>query len=343
MDKLTDRKKRLLEAVVDSYITSAEPISSAAIQQGYMPDVSTATIRSELAGLEEMGYLVKPHISAGRVPSSKAYRFYVDSLMQNVTVQDILTLEEEGKARIDGVESIVKEAVKVVSDVTNYTSLMVLEGVDDLIVRQVKLVGLGDNTALVIIITDGGVLKDSVITLPEGTDEGYLESACSLINGSMAGRSIRSITGGNIISGVEEFKALFDQIINLLKQYVSGGEVYVEGADKIFAYPEYRDVENVKGFLSVISQKDKLQELTSGDGVEITVKIGAEEGVKNMAVVSAKYSVSGRQIGHVGVIGPERMDYKKVIKVLTTLGKLSEEKKEDGNGKEKAGRKGSDV
>ena len=299
-----------------------------------MPDVSTATIRSELAGLEEMGYLVKPHVSAGRVPSSKAYRFYVDSLMQNVTPGDVDELESEGRERIEGVESIVKEAVKVVSDITNYTSLMVLEGKDDLIVRQVKLVGLGDKTALVIIITDGGVLRDSVINLPENTQEGYLDAASSLINGSMAGKSIKTITGGEVISNVEEFKALFDQIIAMLRQYVQGGEVYVEGADKIFAYPEYRDVENVKGFLSVISQKDKLHELTQGDGVEITVKIGAEEGVKNMAVVSARYSLSGRQIGHVGVIGPERMDYKKVIKVLTTLGKLSEAKgkKEDGNG-----------
>ena len=229
-------------------------------------------------------------------------------------------------------ESIVKEAVKVVSDITNYTSLMVLEGKDDLIVRQVKLVGLGDKTALVIIITDGGVLRDSVINLPENTQEGYLDAASSLINGSMAGKSIKTITGGEVISNVEEFKALFDQIIAMLRQYVQGGEVYVEGADKIFAYPEYRDVDNVKGFLSVISQKDKLQELASGDGVEITVKIGAEEGVKNMAVVSARYLVSGKQIGHVGVIGPERMDYKKVIKVLTTIGKMSEEKKEDKNG-----------
>lgn len=334
MEKLTDRKKRLLQAVVDSYITSAEPISSAAIQQGYMPDVSTATIRSELAGLEEMGYLVKPHVSAGRVPSSKAYRFYVDRLMENVTPEDIDNLEQEGRARIEGVESVVKEAVKVVSDVTNYTSLMVLEGVDDLIVRNVKLVSLGDDTALVVIITDGGVLRDNVISLPAGCEEGYLDSACAIINGSMAGKSIKSIAGGEVVAGVEEFKTLFDQIVALLRKYAEGGEVYVEGADKIFAYPEYRDVENVKGFLSVISQKDKLHELTQGDGVEITVKIGAEEGVKNMAVVSARYSLSGRQIGHVGVIGPERMDYKKVIKVLTTLGKLSEAKgkKEDGNG-----------
>ena len=334
MEKLTDRKKRLLQAVVDSYITSAEPISSAAIQQGYMPDVSTATIRSELAGLEEMGYLVKPHVSAGRVPSSKAYRFYVDRLMENVTPEDIDNLEQEGRARIEGVESVVKEAVKVVSDVTNYTSLMVLEGVDDLIVRNVKLVSLGDDTALVVIITDGGVLRDNVISLPAGCEEGYLDSACAIINGSMAGKSIKSIAGGEVVAGVEEFKALFDQIVALLRKYAEGGEVYVEGADKIFAYPEYRDVENVKGFLSVISQKEKLHELTQGDGVEITVKIGAEEGVKNMAVVSARYSLSGRQIGHVGVIGPERMDYKKVIKVLTTLGKLSEAKgkKEDGNG-----------
>lgn len=254
--------------------------------------------------------------------------------MENVTPEDIDNLEQEGRARIEGVESVVKEAVKVVSDVTNYTSLMVLEGVDDLIVRNVKLVSLGDDTALVVIITDGGVLRDNVISLPAGCEEGYLDSACAIINGSMAGKSIKSIAGGEVVAGVEEFKALFDQIVALLRKYAEGGEVYVEGADKIFAYPEYRDVENVKGFLSVISQKDKLHELTQGDGVEITVKIGAEEGVKNMAVVSARYSLSGRQIGHVGVIGPERMDYKKVIKVLTTLGKLSEAKgkKEDGNG-----------
>lgn len=338
MDKLSLRKMRLLEAVVDSYITSAEPISSSAIQKDYMPDVSTATIRSELATLEEMGYLVKPHVSAGRVPSSKAYRYYVDSLIENLGDSDIDELEKQGLEKISGVESIVRDTVKVVSDITNYTSLMVLEGVDDLVVKQVKLVGLGNDTALVIVITDGGVLRDHVIDLPVNTAENYLQSAADIINGELTGRKISDIARDGVGgSGMDEFRQLFDQIIGMLRAYRSGADnqVYVEGTDKIFDYPEYRDVDNVRNFLSVISQKDKIHELIDEDNdIEFSIRIGADEGVKNMAVVTAKYSISGRQVGHVGVIGPERMDYKKVIKVLSNLGKTVDAlaKKEDDNG-----------
>ena len=136
--------------------------------------------------------------------ASRACRCDVGRLRGNVTPEEVDDLEQEGRGRIEGVESVVKEAVKGVSDVTNYTSLMVLEGVDDLIVRNVKLVSLGDDTALVVIITDGGVLRDNVISLPAGCEEGYWESACASINGAMAGKGRKRSRGGEVVGGVEE-------------------------------------------------------------------------------------------------------------------------------------------
>ncbi|MDE6550257.1 MAG: heat-inducible transcriptional repressor HrcA [Clostridia bacterium] len=325
MDQLSARKKRLLEAVVDSYICSVEPISSSAIQKEYMPDVSSATIRSELAGLEELGYLVKPHVSAGRVPSSKAYRYYVESILSSVSEEDIDELEQAGRAKIEGVETIVKDTVKVVSDITNYTSLMVLEGVDNLIVKEVKLINLGNDTALVIVITDAGVLRDKLIDIGAGVTDGYLDSAACIINDAFGGRSIKDISYSDTLpAGVEEFKQVFDEVVALLRACKSGSDsqIYVEGTDKIFDYPEYKDVDNVRNFMSVISRKDKIHELIDGDSdIEFSIKIGAEEGVKNMALVTARYAISGNKVGRVGVIGPERMDYKKVIKVLSRLGR----------------------
>ena len=337
MDQLSSRKKRLLEAVVDSYICSVEPISSSAIQKEYMPDVSSATIRSELAGLEELGYLVKPHVSAGRVPSSKAYRYYVESILSNVSSEDIDELEQAGRAKIEGVESIVKDTVKVVSDITNYTSLMVLEGVDNLIVKEVKLINLGNDTALVIVITDAGVLRDKLIDIGSSVTDSYLDSAAGIINDAFSGRSIKDISHSDALpAGVEEFKQVFDEVVALLRACKCGddSQVYVEGTDKIFDYPEYKDVDNVRNFMSVISRKDKIYELIDGDSdIEFSIKIGAEDGVKNMALVTARYYISGNKVGRVGVIGPERMDYRKVIKVLSrvgrTIGELTDKEDKD--------------
>lgn len=335
-DRLSDRKKKVLGALVDSYITDAEPISSSAIKNKYMPDVSSATIRSELATLEELGYLVQPHVSSGRVPSAKAYRFYVDCLLSECGDTDVDGLDETLKRRMSSVEELVRETAKTVSDVTNYTSLMVLSGADSLTVKEVKLVDLYDDSALVLVITDAGVIKDKTVAVPKDADGNYIELASRILNATFAGKTLAEIGSSAPVleENIEGMKALVDEVIRLLAEYKRAreSELYLEGADKIFQYPEARDVDNVRSFVSIISKKEKLHDLVAGDGdLEIDVKIGeqASEDLKHMALVTARYSVDGKEIGHVGVIGPERMDYKKVMSVLRQLVRAFDKKDND--------------
>lgn len=335
-DRLSDRKKKVLGALVDSYITDAEPISSSAIKNKYMPDVSSATIRSELATLEELGYLVQPHVSSGRVPSAKAYRFYVDCLLSECGDTDVDGLDETLKRRMSSVEELVRETAKTVSDVTNYTSLMVLSGADSLTVKEVKLVDLYDDSALVLVITDAGVIKDKTVAVPKDADGNYIELASRILNATFAGKTLAEIGSSAPVleENIEGMKALVDEVIRLLAEYKRAREreLYLEGADKIFQYPEARDVDNVRSFVSIISKKEKLHDLVAGDGdLEIDVKIGeqASEDLKHMALVTARYSVDGKEIGHVGVIGPERMDYKKVMSVLRQLVRAFDKKDND--------------
>lgn len=335
-DRLSDRKKKVLGALVDSYITDAEPISSSAIKNKYMPDVSSATIRSELATLEELGYLVQPHVSSGRVPSAKAYRFYVDCLLSECGDTDVDGLDETLKRRMSSVEELVRETAKTVSDVTNYTSLMVLSGADSLTVKEVKLVDLYDDSALVLVITDAGVIKDKTVAVPKDADGNYIELANRILNATFAGKSLAEIGSSAPVleENIEGMKALVEEVIRLLAEYKRAreSELYLEGADKIFQYPEARDVDNVRSFVSIISKKEKLHDLVAGDGdLEIDVKIGeqASEDLKHMALVTARYSVDGKEIGHVGVIGPERMDYKKVMSVLRQLVRAFDKKDND--------------
>ena len=335
-DRLSDRKKKVLGALVDSYITDAEPISSSAIKNKYMPDVSSATIRSELATLEELGYLVQPHVSSGRVPSAKAYRFYVDCLLSECGDTDVDGLDETLKRRMSSVEELVRETAKTVSDVTNYTSLMVLSGADSLTVKEVKLVDLYDDSALVLVITDAGVIKDKTVAVPKDADGNYIELANRILNATFAGKSLAEIGSSAPVleENIEGMRALVDEVIRLLAEYKRAreSELYLEGADKIFQYPEARDVDNVRSFVSIISKKEKLHDLVAGDGdLEIDVKIGeqASEDLKHMALVTARYAVDGREIGHVGVIGPERMDYKKVMSVLRQLVRAFDKKDND--------------
>ena len=190
-DKLTERKKRVLQALIDSYITSVEPISSADIQKKYLPEVSPATIRSEMSRLEEMGYLIQPHVSAGRIPSSKAYRYYVDNIINNEDI-DLEAFRTYLSRKYDSVAEIVKDGAKIVSDVTNYTSLLMISNSDTLRIKDIKLLDMYDGTALVLIITDSGVIKDKEIKLPDGQDD-YISIANNLLARCFSGKTLEQI------------------------------------------------------------------------------------------------------------------------------------------------------
>ncbi len=344
--EFSERRKKILESVVDSYISEGEPVSSSAIRDKYFPDISSATIRNELSLLEDMGYLMQPHISAGRIPSSLAYRYYVDNLLTlDNEAGDLDELKERFDTHLSGVEEIVRNTAKVISDVTNYTSVVVLNPLTT-VINRLKLVDLGDGSALVIIVTDAGIIRDQLIEIDGDMTEDYLNQATKILNAIFNGRTLGEIRDNDDIvdERISDYRRLFEGIIDVLKRYreKSGKQVYLEGTNKIFDYKEYEDVDNVKNFMSVIDAKDKLHELIEeNNDIEFSVKIGKEDGdgLTHMALVTAKYSINGKEIGHAGVIGPERMDYKKVIKVLgqisSTLKTLSEDKLIESKNKDK--------
>lgn len=334
MSGISDRKIKILHAVVDEYIANAEPVSSKGIQQKYLPSLSPATIRSELSALEDMGYLYQPHVSSGRVPSKKAYKLYVDKLMQkkNLSPSEIKHIKEYLDSKVVKVEDIVKRTAKVISDITNYTSVILLKNVDSVVIREVRLVDLRDGTALLIVITDSGIIRDNLVSIPDDVGDSYVDIAGDLLNNIFSGKQLGDIVmPDEMVDGeLNKFRALFENVIEVIKRNNSSdGGVYLEGSRKILDYPEYaEDITKVKSLMEVIDTKEKLsalmqkdEEALSLDGpIELTVKIDSE-GDTDCSVISAKYTVRGKEIGQVGVIGPTRMNYDKVVSVLSYITK----------------------
>lgn len=334
--KISERKQKILKSLIDNYIATCEPISSSQIKQDCLPDVSSATIRSEMVALEEMGYLVQPHKSAGRVPSSRAYRYYVDNLIDQTEIDRQMDgFSEYFEGNFSDVEQVVKSTAKVISDITNYTSIVVMGGVDNITLKDIKLVDIGDDSALLVIITDSGLLKDKIIDIPQNMKSKFFAQANDMLVSMFAGRTVKEITdNGNIIveSTISEYKVLFNEVLEMLRNYKQREEskMFMEGTDKIFKYKEFEDVGNVKNFLSVINTGEKLHNLINEEDVEISIKIGKDENAEeNMAVVTAKCVIAGKEIGHAVVIGPERMDYKKVLGVLGGVTKAIEKIKKE--------------
>jgi heat-inducible transcriptional repressor len=351
MPELSKRKKEILKAVIDDFIATANPVSSQDVKDRHLNEISSATIRSELAALEEMGYLTQPHISAGRVPSNAAYKLYANELIQNkpLTKHDIALIKGQfddrfmqkppAKRDIDDIkgqfddkfydmEEVIKKAAKVISDMTNYTSVVLLRD-DDIVIRNIKLVELIEKTALVVVITNKQVLKDSFITLPKDFDPHYIETANELLNSVFTGRNINDLgdVDGLINDELSDFRSVFDRVLEIIRANINRENIVTDGEYKVLDYPD-NDRDSAKKFINIIREKDNLNCLIKdSDDIQFSVKIGREEasGLDNCAVVSAKYTLNGKEIGRAGVIGPVRMDYGKVYSVLNYVCKMIDE------------------
>lgn len=341
--ELSERKRKILHAVVDLYISTGEPVSSADVQAKYLPDVSSATIRAELSALEALGYLEQPHTSAGRVPLKSAYKFYVGDVgkSQALTDQETAFIRQRFEEKLGEVGDITRQAAKIISDVTNYTSFLVTKSNPHVVIEEIKLISLKGGKALLLIVTDSGILADKTIDVCLDTKEEYLDTATKMLNKVFAGREIGEINSvnylGEIEAEMEAFKDIFDEVIAVVKNYMSNraDNVVVEGALKMLDYPEYNNVEDAKNFLKVISDEQKVNQLFASqeDSIEFSVRIGKEDsGVDKCAIITAAYKVGDEIVGQAGVIGPERMDYKRVIGVLDyikhTLNSILDNKKD---------------
>lgn len=330
--RMDDRKFLILQAIIDDYIMTAVPVGSRTISRKSGVGFSPATIRNEMSDLEELGYLDQPHTSAGRVPSAKAYRLYVDRLMKSVDVSD----EEAGRIhdhlnhRTAQVEEVIREAAQALSDVTRYTAVVAAPRLDNMTIRRIQLVPVTDTSALMIVVTSAGMVKDHVIPVPEGVEPDHLYAISKMLTAQLAGYPLADARHllVNVFAGLTEHRQLMSSVIRALDQQAQAegvGALVVGGRSNLLSYPEYSDVEKAKNFLAVLESREKLAPLLSQTGgVEFAVRIGPEINMPEFAdcsVVTATYRVGNSTTGTMGIIGPTRMDYARVVSVLNYMGR----------------------
>lgn len=331
---LSGRKKKILCAVVDGYIDKATPISSKDIRDNYLPECSSATIRNELSALESMGYLVQPHVSAGRIPSEKAFRFYVDELASTdpLTSEEIAVIQKYFYNKTNTLEDVITAVTHVISEVTNYTSVVVKSDMSDKIVA-IRLVDLFNGKLLAVIVTDSRVLKDGIVDIPRDFDENILAQAERWLNKLFVGKHVSEFVNFDypfalVNEQFQKYNAVFKKIIDVLKKVSleNGMDVATYGENKIFQHSEYSDVQNAEKFLLQMEHKQKIAQLFTDDGGEdgaVTIKIGSQDHApEGCSVVTARVPLGDNVSGSIGVIGPVRMNYKKVLCVLDKMSNI---------------------
>ncbi len=333
--ELSERKKKILQHVVDDYIETAVPVSSKSLTERHLSNISSATVRNELSALEELGYLTQLHTSSGRVPSAEAYKLYVSDLMvkDKLSNEELDYIKKVFLEKADNLEEVIKNTTKVISELTSLTSVGVVSPDVGEKIKVIKFFRFKPDTALVLIVTERRLLKDNYISVPETMTDEQLVEAETVLSKLCAERSFEEVCNikDDISSEFSGYKNIFLNLVEALKVYmtVKESDVVLEGEDKILNHPEYADINKIRNFLSVVTQKDKVMTLLSGDGrdIKINVKIGTdgyEEIPDDCSLVTATYSANGVKIGTYGVIGPIRMDYQKVVAVLENVGKILE-------------------
>ena len=327
---IDDRKIKILQAIINDYIVTGEPVGSRTIAKKYDLGIGSATIRNEMADLEEMGYLEQPHTSAGRIPSSKGYRLYVDQLMQ----REQLTREEELRIKeyiinsaMYEVDKVLKEACVLLSELTNLTCIVETPSMKRSRIVSIQLIGIDKSNIVAVIVTDSGVIKNHRIRVSHMPMENELNRINEVLNIKLKNLTIDAINL-QIINEIKEelkgFDDLFNAILPALYKSLNEStksDLLVEGTTNLFNYAEYNDIEKVKDMLQLISNKDCVIELLEPSG-DITIKIGDENYIpeaKDCSVITAEYCLGGRPNGNIGLIVPQRINYSKVISIMAQV------------------------
>lgn len=328
----SSRKLEILKAIIGDYIETAMPVGSRTVSRKYMPDLSSATIRNEMSDLEHMGYLEQPHTSAGRVPSQIAYRLYVDKLMGEAVLEEVeqKAVNDYFVRHIDEMEQVVRNAAKVISAMTNQPAIALTPQIRRTTLKRIQLIPVSRGIALVVIVTDAARIKQCVMRVPPKIEDDDLDHISKVLTERFCGHGLSDVDvrmAKGLVKEFGDYGEFFEALTERLEDVVvqsDGSDVILEGATRIFDFPEYRDIESARRFLSLMEMKDILQRLlvSATKKGKTTVRIGDENSdssLKNLSVVTSTYRVGKRPIGAVGVIGPVRMDYNRAIGVLRQI------------------------
>ncbi len=330
--ELGERKRRILQAIIEDYIVNAEPIGSRTIAKRDDMGLSSATVRNEMADLEDMGYLISPHTSAGRVPTDLGYRFYVNELMNSydMAMADAVKLRRLFTAGILQLDKLMRQASDIVSQLTSYTAVAVTPELKKSFIKHFELVRVDEKSALLVLVTSEGIIKNQLINVT--SDEVSLRRLSEVLNERLTGLTLEEINL-TIINDVQKRlgvdPGVLMPILEFIHQSISeldGSEVYVSGRKSIFTHPEYKDIGEARKFLELLDNKESLKKaIDSGAGDSgIKITIGNEnelDEMKGASIVTAKYMRDGHTIGKIGIVGPTRMDYAKVVSSLDFIAK----------------------
>lgn len=341
---LDSRKKRVLQAIIEEYINTAEPVSSAAITIDHGLNCSSATIRNDMAELEKEGYLDKPHTSAGRVPSAKGYRFYVDELLndENISLDEIQFIKSRLETKVNEIEDLTKITTNTISELTHYATVAIGPKSIEQSIEDIKFVLLGSRVLMAVILTDSGAIKESIIKFDEDITVSQVENLNFIFNNKLRGKPL-----GKIDKPMEEYiSSEMNNQINVIKPIIDQmnkviGEtenLYLEGASKVFDFPEFNKIDTARNFLNILDTKEMMIDLlNTGFAKDINVYIGDENSndeLKDFSIVTFKHTVGNKDLGTIGIIGPKRMDYSKVISVMKYISKNLNSQLNEGNEEE---------
>ena len=329
--ELDIRKKKILAAIVRDFIETAEPVGSRTISRKYDLKVSPATIRNEMADLEEMGLLEQPYTSAGRIPSNLGYRYYVDYLMEKVALNNEVKSIIHGNihSKIRELEELIQETTKTLSQITNYTSLVLAPQMSMGMIQMVQLLLIEPGKALVVIITDTGQIENRILDIPEGFTKADLDLISSVLNVRLKKSNIHKWDKcilSDIYSQLVKQQKVLSTVIDLLTSiYWEEGEdkVYLGGALNILNQPEFKDITKVKRLFQLLEKEDVIRNvLQDAEEDGVTVRIGDEnkyEGIQECSVITATYKLDGKVLGTIGVLGPTRMQYSHAVAIVEFL------------------------
>jgi heat-inducible transcriptional repressor len=336
-----DRKRRLLQAVIHQYIKTGKPVGSTFIAEQSHLDLSSATIRNVMAELEQEGYLTHPHTSAGRVPTDKAYRYYVDSLIE---LQRLAQMEEERihrdyEARIREIEELMLSTSKTLSALSHYTGFVLSPSLEQAQLRHLELIPLDSRRVLVVLVSDSGVVKHRVVAFETSYPMDLIGPLSRMLNEKLRGCPFAQVRE-SLLDHIEDASQKQIDLFNLARRITrqafdisDEGEIYLEGTGNILSLPDFQNQEQMRSLVHLLDEKRALGELlakdlTDGPGEKkwpgVHVKIGAEMNypdLRNLSLISATYTIKGRTVGVLGILGPKRMEYSRMISLVNSVSK----------------------
>ena len=327
---LTNRQLQILQVIVDDFIKSAQPVGSRQISKKQEITFSPATIRNEMADLEELGFLEKTHTSSGRVPSEKGYRFYVDHLLnlESINSQDIQQIQSIFNNRIVEVEQVIRKSANILSELTSYTSILLGPDVQRHRVKRFSIVPLTDDTAVAIIVTNNGHVENRMFNLPPAFTASDIEKMVNVLNERLIGVSLDEIhikLEAEVLAVLHQHvRSADDFIYSLISAtgHNSESKIFYGGKTNMFNQPEFHDLNKVRMILDLMETTSQVQSLFHPNESGIHIRIGSENRqleMENCSVITTTYSIGEDQQGAIAIIGPTRMDYKRVVALLDVM------------------------